>query len=134
MIKKIIFTILALQALLLAQFQGANSSQMLELHKHGAAIIDIRTPSEWKQTGVIPGATKIMFFDENGAYDIDKFMSEFIKVVKDKNQPVILVCRTANRTKTVGNFLSNDMGYKNIKELSGGITFGWINEGRKTVK
>ncbi len=134
MIKKIIFTILTLQTFLLAQFQGANSSQMLELHRHGAVIVDIRRVAEWKETGVIPGSTKITFFDEQGGYDIEKFMSELKKVVKDKNQPIILVCRTANRTKTVGNFLSTDMGYKNVKELSGGITFGWINEGKKTIK
>ncbi len=134
MIKKAIFVILTLQTFLLAQFQGANSNEIIELHKGGAVIVDIRTPAEWEQTGVIPGTTKIMFFDENGAYDIDRFMSELKKVVKSKNQPIILVCRTANRTKTVGNFLSNDMGYKNVKELSGGITFGWINEGKKTVK
>ncbi len=134
MIKKAIFIILTLQTFLLAQFQGANSDEMIELHRAGSVIIDIRTPTEWEQTGVVPGSVKIMFFDENGAYDIDKFMSELKKVVKDKNQPIILICRTANRTKTVGNFLSNDMGYKNVKELSGGITFGWINEGKKTVK
>ena len=134
MIKKIIFTLLTLQTFLLAQFQGANANEMLELHKNGAAIIDIRRVAEWEETGVIPGTTKMTFFDEQGGYDIDKFMGELKKVVKNKNQPIVLVCRTANRTKVVGNFLTNDMGYKNVKELSGGITFGWINEGKKTVK
>ncbi|MCH9814232.1 MAG: rhodanese-like domain-containing protein [Epsilonproteobacteria bacterium] len=107
---------------------------MLELQKEGAAIVDIRTPGEWEQTGVIPGTTKIMFFDDRGSYNIEKFMAEFTKVVKDKNQPFVLVCRTASRTKVVGHFLTNDMGYTKARELGGGIMFGWLNENRKTVK
>lgn len=87
MIKKVIFTLLALQAFLFAEFQTIGTNDMLELHKQGAPIIDIRTPGEWDQTGVIPGTSKIMFFDDRGSYDIDKFMGEFTKVVKDKNQP-----------------------------------------------
>ena len=134
MIKKIIFTLLALQAIVFAEFQSIDAKEMLELHKKGAPIIDIRTPAEWKETGVIPGTTKIMFFDEQGNYNIPKFMDELKKVVKDKKQPIILVCRTASRTKMVGEFLSTKMGYQNTKELSGGIMFGWMNSGKKTVK
>jgi len=134
MIKKILFTLLALQAFAFAEFQSIDAKEMLALHEKGGAIIDIRTPSEWKETGVIPGTTKIMFFDERGGYNIEKFMNELQKVVKDKNQSIILVCRTASRTKIVGNFLANDMGYTNTKDLAGGIMFGWMNDGKKTVK
>lgn len=134
MIKKIVFTLIALHTLVFAQFQSIDAQEMLSLHQNGAAIIDIRTPGEWKETGVIPGSTKIMFFDERGNYDVSKFMEELKKVVKDQNQPIILVCRTASRTKSVGQFLANDMGYPNTKELAGGIMFGWLNNGKKTVK
>ncbi len=134
MIKKILFILLALQAFAFAQFQSIDAKEMLDLHEKGAAIIDIRTPGEWKETGVIPGSTKIMFFDERGGYNVEKFMSELQKVVKDKNQSIVLVCRTASRTKMVGKFLSNDMGYANTKDLAGGIMFGWINKGKKTIK
>ena len=134
MIKKILFTILALQVFAFAEFQSIDAKEMLSLHEKGGAIIDIRTPGEWKETGVIPGTTKIMFFDERGNYDVEKFMSELKKVVKDKNQPIILVCRTASRTKMVGRFLEKDMGYQNTRDLAGGIMFGWINSGKKTVK
>ena len=134
MIKKILFALLALQAFAFAEFQSIDAKEMLALHEKGASIIDIRTPGEWQETGVIPGTTKIMFFDERGGYDIEKFMNELQKVVKDKNQSIILVCRTSSRTKMVGKFLTNDKGYTNIKDLAGGIMFGWINEVKKTVK
>ncbi len=134
MIKKILFTLIALHTLVFAGFQSIDAKEMLSLHKQGAAIIDIRTPDEWKETGVIPGTTKIMFFDERGNYNVPKFMDELKKVVKDQNQPIILVCRTASRTKVVGQFLAKDMGYPNTKDLAGGIMFGWLNSGKKTVK
>lgn len=134
MLKKVLLAITALQISLFAEFITIGTDEMLELQKQGAPIIDIRTPGEWKQTGVIPGSQKIMFFDERGNYDVDKFMGEFTKVVKDTNQSFVLVCRTASRTKTVGNFLSKQLGYQNTKELGGGIMFGWLNDGRKTEK
>jgi len=124
--KKIILLLITLQALLLADFKGVNTAELESLVKQGAPVIDIRTPDEWKE-GIIPGAHKIMFFDDNGEYDINKFMAALTKVVKDKNQPFILVCRTASRTKVVGQFLGTQAGYTHVKELSGGMMWGWNN-------
>jgi rhodanese-related sulfurtransferase len=132
MIKKIVFTLLTIQAFLFADFKSISVKDMIDLQKNGAPIIDIRTPEEWKETGVIPGSKKIMFFDENGNYDVQKFMRELQKVVKDKNQPFILVCRTASRTKVVGEFLSKEVGYAQVKDLDGGIMYGWGK--RETVQ
>ncbi len=125
-IKKILFTLLMLQAMLLADFKSVNTAEAEKLMQQGVPVIDIRTPGEWKE-GVIPKSHKIMFFDEQGNYDIAKFMGKFTQVVKDKNQPFILVCRTASRTKVVGDFLARQMGYTQTKELSGGIMWGWNN-------
>ncbi len=133
MIKKVIFIIITLQLALFAELQSIDAKEMLKLHKNGAPIIDIRTAPEWKETGVVPDSNKLTFFDENGGYDIDKFMSEFKKLVKDTNQTFILVCRSANRTKTLGHFLADQLGYKNAKDLDGGIK-KWISDGREVVK
>jgi rhodanese-related sulfurtransferase len=131
--KKILLLLITLQALLLADFKGVNSTELETLMKQGAPVIDIRTPGEWKE-GVIPGAHKIMFFDENGKYNLDRFMAALNKVVKDKNQPFILVCRTASRTKMVGNFLSKEAGYAHVKELDGGMMWGWNNQHKPIEK
>ena len=133
MIKKIILTLLALQALLLADFKGVDTATAEKMIKEGVPVIDIRTPGEWRE-GVIPGAHKIMFFDDRGNYDVQKFMTDFSKVVKDKNQPFILVCRTASRTKVVGKFLSKDMGYTKTRELTGGMMWGWNNQHKPIQK
>ena len=97
------------------------------------AIIDIRRADEFKQYGTIKGSHKLTFFDSKGAYDIQKWMAKFTKIVKTKDTPFVLVCAHANRTKAVGRFL-NENGYTNVQELDGGINYGWIDKGKKTVK
>ena len=131
--KKILALLLTLHALLFADFQSIKTAEFEALVKNGAPIIDIRTPDEWKE-GVVPGSHKIMFFNEKGDYNVDKFLMQFAAVVKDKNQPFILVCRTASRTKVVGQFLANQMGYTNTKELAGGIMWGWSNFNKPVEK
>ncbi|BCD62934.1 hypothetical protein NitYY0826_C1822 [Nitratiruptor sp. YY08-26] len=103
-------------------------AQLKEQKEQGAVLIDIRTPYEWKQTGVVPGSHLLTFFDDYGNYDIDKFMEEFQKLVPTKDTPFVLICRTGSRTSTVGNFLANQMGYKNAMHLSGGI-YAWSADG-----
>jgi len=110
--------------------------QQLKTYKEqGAVLIDIRTPMEWMQTGVVPGSHLLTFFDDYGNYDIDKFMHEFQKLVPTKDTPFVLICRTGSRTATVGNFLANQMGYTNAMHLAGGI-YAWSAEGNafETVK
>lgn len=74
-----------------------------------------------------------MFFDEKGKYDVQSWLNEFSKYVKDKNQPFVLICRSGNRTSLVGEFLSKQMGYKNVFHLEHGIK-SWIKENRKIEK
>ncbi len=125
MIKNILVLLVALQLFVFADFQDINEKTLQTLRAKNVPVIDIRTPGEWAETGVIPGAHKIMFFDEKGNYDVNKFLTQLSKVVKDKDQPFVLVCRTASRTKIVGKFLANQVGYKHVKELGGGMMFGW---------
>jgi len=84
-------------------------------------IIDIRTPSEWKTTGLIKGAYPIMFFDEKGTYNTEVFLGALNKVVK-KGEKFALICNSGNRTQVVGNFLGKQLGY-NVIDLQGGIQY-----------
>ena len=131
--KKILIFSLLFSTILFAKFNHLDDKQVLQMVKKGVPIIDIRTPGEWKQYGIIKGAKLLTFFDENGRYDVRSWLQKFSKIVKDKNQPFILYCAHANRSKVVGNFLDKQLGYKNVNELKGGIIYGWIDKGRKTV-
>jgi rhodanese-related sulfurtransferase len=129
--KKILVLFVLLQTFLFADFKSISADELKNMMAQGVPVIDIRTPSEWKETGIIPGSKKIMFFDEKGNYDALKFMGKIAKFVKDENQPFILVCRSGSRTKTVGSFLSRDMGYKRVYDLADGIVYNWIKKGKQ---
>ncbi len=98
--------------------------------KKGIKIIDIRTPSEWYETGIVEGSFPIVFFDEKGAYDVEAFLKQLNMVVK-KDEKFALICRTGSRTGMVSNFLSKEFGY-NIVNLQGGIMY-LIQQGYKPV-
>ena len=130
-----IFLILSLFfAALFAGLKDVDNTQLVEMKDKGVVVIDIRTLGEWKEYGIIEDAKLITFFDEKGNYDMTKWLSEFSNVVKDKNQTFVIYCAHANRTKMVGDFLSKQLGYKDVYELTGGINYGWIDKGMKTVE
>ncbi len=84
-------------------------------------IIDIRTPGEWKETGIIKGSIPIMFFDEQGNYNLETFIPQLNKYVK-KGEKFALICRTGSRTQVLGSHLGKQMGY-NVIDLQGGIMY-----------
>jgi rhodanese-related sulfurtransferase len=131
---KILFSLfvftLTLKAAMLHNITPAQLEQMIQKN---AVVIDIRTPPEWKETGVIPTSKKLMFFDEKGSYDLQKWLDTFKTYVSSNEQKVVLVCRSGNRTGVVGNFLAQKMNMTNIYHLQNGIK-SWIKDGRKTIK
>jgi len=101
-----------------------------EFAEKNIKIIDIRTPAEWKETGIIKGSYTIMFFDEQGRFYVPDFLKKIDKIVK-KDEQFALICRVGSRTGMVSEFLSEKLGYKVIN-LKGGI-MKMIHEGYKTV-
>jgi len=132
--KKILFSILLILNFAHADFRTVNETQLKQAIEKGVVVIDIRRPQEWQQFGIIPSSQKITFFDQFGKYDVKAWMSEFSKHVKTLDQPFILVCARANRTKAVGKMLSEQAGFANVYDLEGGIINGWIKKGEKATK
>ena len=115
-------------------FKSLSTKEFIQKREEGIAVIDVRTAGEWEEYGIIEDSHTITFFDETGRFDLDQFMQTFTKVITDKEQPFILVCAHANRTKTIGEMMGLQLGYKNVYELDGGINWGWIDKGMETVK
>lgn len=84
-------------------------------------IIDIRTPSEWKTTGLVKGSIPIMFFDEQGNYNLNAFTTELNKKVA-KGEKFALICNSGNRSAILGKHLGTQMGYSVI-DFQGGIQY-----------
>jgi len=131
---KILLTISIVYSSLFANFSEINEKKLQELIKKDIVVIDIRRDDEFKQYGIIENSKTLTFFDGRGKYNIPTWMKEFTKLVKTKEQPFVIYCAHANRSKDVGNFLSKQLGYKEVYDLKGGINYGWIDKGLKTVK
>ena len=128
-LKKIVFGLLLLATSLFAELKQEWATE--NFLKKNVKIIDIRTPAEWRETGIVKGSYTIMFFDEQGNYDVPKFLKALDGVVK-KDEQFALICRVGSRTGMVSEFLSKDIGYKVIN-LKGGI-MKLISEGYRPVR
>lgn len=82
-------------------------------------IIDIRTESEWRETGIIPQSHLITFYKEDQSYNEKEFLEALAAVVQ-KDDTFVILCRSGNRSLKVANFLFAQ-GYSHVINLSGGI-------------
>ena len=93
-----------------AEVLDIDNAELARLVAGGVALIDIRTEGEWKESGIVPGSHLITLFDEKGRADPPAWLAK-VKAVAKPEQPVILICRTGNRTKPGTQFLSQQAGY-----------------------
>ena len=76
--------------------------------EEGYIILDVRTQEEYDQ-GHIPGAIVISH---------DEIVEKAEEVLTDKNQLILVYCRSGRRSKLAAEALV-DLGYTNIKEFCG---------------
>ncbi len=126
--KKIVVGLLLTATMLMAELQHVWATPSFT--DKNMKIIDIRTPAEWKETGIVKDSYTIMFFDEKGNFSVENFLMQLNMAVK-KDEQFALICRVGSRTGMVAEFLSEKLGY-NVVNLKGGI-MKMIHEGYKTV-
>jgi len=105
-----------------------DNAELAKLAAAGVPVIDIRTRPEWEQTGIVPGSHLLTFFDERGQADPAAWL-ERAKAISKPGDPVVVICRTGNRTKVVSQFLSQRAGYAKVYNVRNGIV-AWTKEGR----
>lgn len=85
--------------------------------RKGVLLLDIRTPQEFR-AGHIRGASNIDFYKR----DFSTRIAEL-----DRDQPVLIYCRTGSRTtQTLAMF--RQLGFKEVIHLDGGIA-AWYRAG-----
>jgi len=112
-------------------FSNLDNNELTVMLDKGVPMFDIRRSEEWKQTGVVEGSKKLTFVDKNGRLT-PEFLPKFTSAV-GKDEPVILICRTGNRTRALASHLTQELGYTNVHHVKNGIT-NWIRDGRSVVK
>ena len=90
-------------------------------------LYDIRRAEEWRQIGVIKNSKRLTFVDGRGRVKLG-FLSKFATEI-NKDDPVILICRTGNRTDTLARLLVEQMGYTQVYNIRHSIN-RWIREKR----
>jgi rhodanese-related sulfurtransferase len=93
-------------------------------------LIDIRTPQEWRQTGVAKDARLINMQHPQGGRG---FLNDVLASVDgDKSRPIGLICRTGNRTTHVQKFLQ-EQGFTQVYNIKEGMVGsaagpGWLRQ------
>lgn len=81
-------------------------------------LVDIRTPEEWRQTGVALGAARVNFYDPQGPQG---FAAKLLDAVGgDKNAPIGLICRIGNRTTRAQKYLQ-ELGFTRVYNVREGM-------------
>lgn len=130
--KLIAIYLYALTAQAFAEVKEADNQEIISLMQNGVPIIDIRRASEWQNTGVIKQSHLMTFFDKKGNHNIDEWLSNLKKIAKE-GDPVIIICRSGNRSGIVSKFLDEQANYSNVYNASGGI-LSWVRSKNKTVQ
>ena len=94
-------------------------------------LIDIRTPGEWRATGVAPGVARIDMQHPDGARGFVQAVLD--QVGGDRNAPIALICRTGNRSGQVQQFLQRQ-GFTQVYDVPEGMVGsragpGWLRRG-----
>ncbi len=92
-----------------ALFGNTDNSQLTEVIKDGAFLVDVRTPAEFS-TGSVKGAVNI---------PLDKVPSQLSKFKNKKS--IVVFCRSGNRSGQAKSILENN-GFQNV--INGGT---WQN-------
>ncbi len=83
------------------------SSDQAKTHiQQGAVLLDVRTDAEFRERS-IPGVTNL---------PLDRFEAELPKLVPDKGKPLLLHCRSGNRSG-IAEKIARNLGYTNVHNL-----------------
>lgn len=119
------FLVLTLGGCAEPPYINVDNGELKALLAQGMPLYDIRRPDEWRQTGVVEGSRKLTFVDASGRMN-PEFLPSFTAEV-GKDAPVVLICRTGNRTDALARQLA-EMGYTRIYNVRHGIT-RWAGDG-----
>lgn len=114
----------------LAEIINIDNAELLRLQAKGVPVIDVRTPEEWRDTGVIKGA-RLMTFSFGGGFDKAAWLKQEQQAVKP-GEAVVLICRSGRRSKAVADYLESQSVKGTIYNASGGMN-AWKAEGRPVI-
>jgi molybdopterin/thiamine biosynthesis adenylyltransferase/rhodanese-related sulfurtransferase len=104
-----------------SQVEEVDPAQVSEHLGNGIVLVDVRESPEW-DAGHIPGAKHV----PRG------YLESRIEgaVGPDRAQEIVLYCASGQRSALAAHTLADQLGYENVKSMTGGITL-WKDRGYK---
>jgi rhodanese-related sulfurtransferase len=104
-------------------YVNIGTAELETLIERGVKVVDVRTHSEWRDTGVIPGSHLITAFDRSG-----RLSSEFLPALQaavGQDEEVVLIDWRGGRSLMLAQMLSGSAGYRRVYNAEAGIK-QWI--------
>ena len=112
-----------------AQAGRVSARQAHDLAAAGkATVVDVRSPAEWRDTGIPEGAKPVTIHNAEGAQG---FLREVLTAVGgDRSRPVAVVCARGGRSARAAELLKAN-GFTNVYDIEDGMLGnahgdGWI--------
>ena len=102
------------------QVQEVDPAEVSEHMGNGVTLVDVRESEEWDR-GHIPGAVHV----PRGYLE-----SRIEGAVSDRDKPIVLYCASGQRSALAAHTLKEQLGYSNVRSMTGGITL-WKDRGYK---
>jgi sulfur-carrier protein adenylyltransferase/sulfurtransferase len=104
-----------------SQVEEVDPAQVSEHLGNGIVLVDVRESAEW-DAGHIPGAKHV----PRG------YLESRVEgaVGADRSQEIVLYCASGQRSALAAHTLKGELGYENVKSMTGGITL-WKDRGYK---
>ena len=109
------------------------SDELKNLLKNNAVVLDIRTEDQWIKTGVIKESFQETAFDKNGKFNV--YLMDRVRALagaESQNIEIIFVSHDGETASILGNAFAEDLGFKNVYVLDGGIK-AWISEKKALI-
>ena len=104
-----------------SQVEEVDPAQVSEHLGNGIVLVDVRESTEW-DAGHIPGAKHVP-----RAYLESRIEGA---AGADRSQEIVLYCASGQRSALAAHTLKDQLGYENVKSMTGGITL-WKDRGYK---
>ena len=121
-----------------AQEQGnrvLTAEQAMRLAAAGdIVVVDVRSPQEWRQTGVPAGAHRVTIHQPDGLIGFLNAMDKSLG--DDRSRPIALICARGNRSAVASSALAQ-AGYTQVYNIREGMFGspdgpGWLARGLPT--
>ena len=113
-------------------YKMINSEQLIDKINSNAVALDIRLENQWDK-GVIEGTFQETAFNKDGKFNVyimDKVRA--LAAEESQNIEIVFISHDGETAAILGNAFAEDLGFKNVSVLKGGI-LQWLKEDRKLV-